>query len=91
MNWIQCQDLSESGFPVLWILCLDIVCDYTRVDFLYCGHCLHLDIVCGSNQMVDLLHFGYCPYLGVDSIVVKSLYISVYRHLVLLDTERITG
>ena len=24
-------------------------------------------------QRVDLLHFGYCPYLGVGSIVVEAL------------------
>ena len=40
---------------------------------------------------MDLPHFGYCQYLGADSIFVKSLYISVHRHFVLSDTERITG
>ena len=42
-------------------------------------------------QKLDLLHFGFCQYLGADNIVVKSLCLSVYRHFVLLDTERITG
>ena len=37
---------------------------------------------------MDLLHFGHCPYFGVDSIVVKSLYISVCRDFLLSDIEK---
>ena len=40
---------------------------------------------------MDLLDFGYCPYLGEDSIAVKSLCICVFRHFVLMDIERIIG
>ena len=40
---------------------------------------------------MDVLHFGYCPYLGADSIAVKPLYIPAYRYTVLSDTERIAG
>ena len=63
---------------------------YQRVDLLYFGYCLHLDTVCGSTR-VDLLCFGHCPYLGADTIVVQTLWISVCRHFVLFDIKRITG
>ena len=82
---------------------------YQRVDLLYFGYCLYLDMcdlsesgflvlwtlfISGYSvwiyQRVDLLQFGYCPHLGIDSIVVKPLSISVYKHFVLLDIERIT-
>ena len=78
MNWIQCVDLSGSGFAVLWILPVL----WTLFTYGYSAW---------TYQGVNLLHFGYCPYFGAASIVVKSLCISVYIHIVLLNNERITG
>ena len=42
-------------------------------------------------KRVDLLYFGYCSYLGGESITVQTLCVSGYRQFVLLDTERMTG
>ena len=36
----------------------------------------HLHVVCDSTR-VDLLHFGHCPYLEAESIVVQTLNISI--------------
>ena len=40
-------------------------------------------IIYSGLQRVDFLHFGHCPYLGVDSTVVQTLNISVQTFCVI--------
>ena len=76
INILCCDALLLEGTGyIVWIDLLYFgYCTliYQGVDLLYSGHYLPLDIACGSTR-VDLLHFGHCPYFGVDSIVVQTL------------------